>query len=263
MILIRLVGGLGNQLFQLSYALYLRGNQSLPIYLDTSAMGNYETPRELTINKIVDLDVLNVHLYQGRSLINKFRMVRLFSLSMFGVFFINDSSVREQPVRLRKAFLDGYFIKSVSQDIFISGVERIREALKPNLMTFPPNCRSDVCVLHIRGGDFLNDKKYNICDETYYSLMVEKVKKCKGISNFIILSEDVEYASKLAKGMGINAEVCSGTLEEDFEMLFHSKHVIGSNSTFCFWARALSSDPSKSTYLPAWWDRDSERSIYF
>ena len=88
--IVRLSGGLGNQLFQLGAALYLSNLRGYSgIYLDVDYLGLYSVPRELELYKILNID--NVVKIRS-NIVSRLRLPVHFSLNVGFWPFISDSN---------------------------------------------------------------------------------------------------------------------------------------------------------------------------
>jgi hypothetical protein len=125
---------------------------------------------------------------------------------------------------------DGYpFYQGKNQlDLINNSIEKIREWLIPSdfgktvlsELGFPP-------VVNVRGGDFKHIGR--LIHGDYYKTCRQFLSKPP-----IVVTDDVEYAGSIVK----NAEKILHT-DDDFSILFHSKELICSNSTYCWWAAFL------------------------
>jgi hypothetical protein len=82
-------------------------------------------------------------------------------------------------------------------------------------------------VVHIRGGDFA------LADRLTQVTIVEFIK---AYPDAICVTNDVKYVSAEYPQLNISR---SGSAKEDFITLAGAKHILPSNSTFCFWACAI------------------------
>ena len=110
--------------------------------------------------------------------------------------------------------------------------------------------------LHIRRGDYLNPENKSIfdgiCTESYYEQAIEEIKKSVKDAIFYIFSDDPEYARE--KYIGEEYIVVDINHGDDsfFDMYLMSlcKHNICANSTFSFWGARLNQNENKIMIRP-------------
>ena len=110
---------------------------------------------------------------------------------------------------------------------------------------------SEVAV-HIRGGDFLGISGYRFLTEEYYLYALGQAMK-SGFSNFVIVTDDLEYGRTMCEKLALTAPLASIRMADhfddmsDFDILRSSSARIIGNSTFAWWASALA-----TTAGPTW-----------
>jgi len=111
-IVVRMAGGLGNQIFQLGAALLLaRTSGDYKIILDDSALRNYGVARENEILKFFDFDRLNIDIRFGNSFIANFRIPKLIPIKKQKYPFVSDANFQYVIQKPNRYFtiLDGDF----------------------------------------------------------------------------------------------------------------------------------------------------------
>ena len=256
MLFSRMVGGLGNQLFQSAAFLKYRRDKEKVII---SFLGDIHIPkRENCLNYIFEMpNWLYLDNSSKLSLSTK-SLARISAGLRFGSFFplisINDRNfyLNKSHFKKRKIlFLDGYFNQNWNYENLyeLFSQLKLRKIIlnKKNLKV----CNENV-IIHIRGGDFLNIKNLNICNSEYYR---KAIKYClsKGFKKFTVICEDQKYGKEIINKMKscfIDLEISllkSSPIKEDFNIIRSSRIAILSNSTFSWWASFLSN--SKIEFL--------------
>lgn len=111
-------------------------------------------------------------------------------------------------------------------DVLLSHREDLKRWFKPSSFGIEIlSIRGWPVVVNVRGGDFIG-LNWTVRKE-YYHKCVENV------TNFIVVTDDPPYS----KGIFPRAEIIH--CEDDFSVLYHSKTLISSNSTYCWWAGFL------------------------
>lgn len=109
-----------------------------------------------------------------------------------------------------------------------------------------------VC-LHIRRGDYVNNKKYHICKEDYYINSIEKMKSIVENPTFIAFSEDIEYVKSLKLDCNILYVDENNPDYEELRLMYNCSHFIISNSSFSWWGQYLCDNPDKKVIAPSRW----------
>ncbi len=256
MLFSRMVGGLGNQLFQTAALLKYRYQKEKVII---SFLGDIHIPKR--VNCLRSIFEIPDWLYFDNS--RKLNLLtKLFARSSaglrFGSYFpligINDRNFNQKKSSFSNKkflFLDGYFnqgweyekLRSLFSILKLKKIKLNKERLKI--------CNQNV-VIHIRGGDFLSINNLNICKLAYYKNSIEYFIS-KGSKNFIVICEDQIYGKVLIKELKNYftdlqiSIVKSDSIRNDFNLIRSSKLAILSNSTFSWWASFLSN--SKKEFL--------------
>ena len=249
MIFSRIVGGLGNQLFQTAACLKYRNQREKVII---SFLGDIHVPKRINcLNYIFERpNWLYFDNSKELNILKKFVAKTSASLrfgSYLPLISINDRnfSSRNYLYSEKKIlFLDGYFnhqwtystLKNAFEQLKLRPIELNKELLQI--------CNNDV-IIHLRGSDFLKISDLNICKLEYYKKSINYAIS-KGCSSFKLICEDQKYGAEFLKEikkcfMDLKISMLkSDTIKNDFNLIRSSKFAILSNSTFSWWASFLS-----------------------
>lgn len=120
----------------------------------------------------------------------------------------------------------------------------------------------DVCVIHVRGGDFKNS--LSLLNGKYYTDSIEKMKTINNIKKFVAVTDDVHYCNTILPDVEIvsNSKYdnddkraihhMGGPIHKDFTILKNAKYSIISNSSFSWWATWINQD-NKFVIAPKYW----------
>lgn len=271
--MVKLMGGLGNQMFQYAAArsLALRHNVPLKLdlsFLESSQVGN--TPRQFALEcfaiSATKASHYEVMLMSARgenrpksiffSAIQKILCCSQYSER----FFHFDPEVLCLP---DKVYLEGYW---QSERYFVEHAELIRREftvkhplLGRNIEFADEIASVNAISLHVRRGDYVTDTTTNavhgVCAPDYYRKAAEMV--ARGVENprFFLFSDDPGWAADNLKLS--HPVVCIGhnidAPHEDLRLMSLCKHHIIANSSFSWWGAWLSGNPDKIVIAPKRW----------
>lgn len=258
LILVRLAGGLGNQIFQLSAALLLAKKIGInKISIDLSGLQKYEAKHK---NELVYFfDFKNIEINYVRNRIIDFRIPKILPFKLPFYPFISDKNFQWALKNPNKQLmiLDGYFQDCLSQEDFNTQIKILKEVFLPS--KYEENESS--CIIHIRGGDFVKLGWNVISPKEYYinaiKIMIDEYKK----NDFKIVTDDRKYAESILKEININYEFIGDSIYDDFYLIGKYKYRILSSSTFSMWASALSNNENSVVISPEYWTPNNPRKI--
>ena len=150
-----------------------------------------------------------------------------------------------------------------SIDYIISHREELRRWIKikseKNIKEFSD---SSICIVHVRGGDFLGSSAY--LDSNYYRNSVSKMKELNGDMQFVIVTDDISYARSIFSDFPIVGGSLSGESDSfkashhiggpiwmDWSILLNARNSIISASSFSWWPTWL--NESSNVIAPKYW----------
>lgn len=265
MTVLRLAGGLGNQLFQVMAGVLEARRSKRKVLVLTEALSTYAAARRPDVLKLVrSEDVVTTDEVQVPATI-QWLSLRARSGRWLPGAALND---RNFPGALGSPawtgdwrFLDGYFQRGWTQDLLDEAVAAAQ--LDPAAMADPGNPPCD-CVVHIRGGDFLHLSSHAIVDVDYYSRCLA-LAKAEGCRSFGIVTDDRRHAEQILRALAARHGDLSlflmpdhGAALPDFGTLRAARARIIGNSTFAWWASACDARQAP-TWSPDRFVRDTVR----
>jgi hypothetical protein len=258
---VRLYGGLGNQLFQLSAGLNLSASRSVKLIVDSSWLGRDNPHNKSSFESYEFPPTVNAAMvkYQSRNLRNKRVINSLLNRSQISPRFTHIHTPKEVGyVDLhslpRRVELRGYY----QSYIYLDGIN-------PDISPLNWKLSGDIAQreiegsigVHIRGGDYLLKKSgMQILSGAYYLRAIKQAKIYFPNLPLRIFTNDEEYAVKLLHEMRISEYTFFNDryldAAETLEALSKSKAIVGSNSTFAYWA-ALRAETGIPIIFPSDW----------
>lgn len=273
MIMVKLMGGLGNQMFQYAAArrLALRHGVSLKLdlsFLEGDQAGN--TPRRFALNCLAihagKASPREIILMSGRTTTRSGTFVaRLFQKICHYTdyrerFFHFDPKVLYLP---DNTYLEGYW---QSEQYFAEYAETIRREFTVNLPLLGRNRELadeiksvNAVSVHIRRGDYVTDAGTNaahgVCGIEYYRKAEEMILQSVENPVFFVFSDDPEW---VADNLHVRCPVIpvshNGEVpHEDLRLMSLCRHHIIANSSFSWWGAWLSVHPDKIVIAPERW----------
>jgi hypothetical protein len=267
MIIIRIHGGLGNQLFQYAYALYLKKILNLNNVYFERLRYKGEIDRPLSISKfnLTSFNLINSDFGRfNNSKINKLYNI-IFNYNRYIIEGSSKLSGNYLPriIPNQKIFLDGYWqkfqivneVEDILRSEFILNTS-ISSKLSDTEKLIMAQCYS--VSLHIRKTDYVSIKKNNSifanCSVNYYTEAIEYMLNnvSQDISIFIF-SDDFNWVKKHLH-IKSNHYLIEGNSDiEDLYLMSLCKHNITANSTFSWWGAWLNTNKSKIVTTPSTW----------
>jgi hypothetical protein len=275
-------GGLGNQLFQFSFAHSL--NQKIEVYLDFDA--RLDRPFELeNLIKFCEHDTKVIETSDRflRTRIKACRIPNKLNLSVLNKFvdFIAKIRIEENPFthlskeKMVENYMNlGYFQhwKNVQDNWKYFGCELIKCL---NQITVPSDILFDKSVmLHIRQGDLLNVKNtMGILDSSYYEKAIRKIKTSNSNVkfNYVILTDDILRANEIINQLDLADALVLGPDDlnawQTLKVMSNAHFLVAANSTLSWWGAFLASNNGGQIYFPdPWfknWHEEVKDAFYF
>lgn len=272
-VLARLIGGLGNQMFQYATGRALAERHGVPLLLDASGFAHYELRRyelaELSIQSRVATEdelaragVVAITPTLLNRVKRKLGMQRPANVLREGSF-TYDARIEgvQAPV-----YLDGYW---QSERYFVGIADMLRKEFTLNAPTDSANADmasriaaagNKAVSLHIRRGDYVNNphtaQYHGVCSLDYYRAAVEHVAARVADPHFFIFSDDhawvsenfrLSHATTLVDVNGADRGVW------DMALMKACGHHIIANSSFSWWGAWLNPAVDKIVVAPERW----------
>ena len=274
MIIVRLIGGLGNQMFQYATARAVAYRTNMPLKLDVTAFANYKLrPYRLGCFNIIedfatDTEVRRFRRPRRRQIIAFTTYeIRKHLLPSRGQKFVEERGPSFDPGILKidgGAYFAGYW---ASEKYFadVSGIIRHeftfkREPEEMNRKMIAMIDSTNSVSLHIRRGDYISNPVTNrfhgVLGLDYYSRAVNFIASRTTQPHFFVFSDDIAWAKenlRLSFPLSFIEHYGADRDYEDLRLMSRCKHHIIANSTFSWWGAWLNANPEKIVVSPEKW----------
>ena len=263
MVIIRIIGGLGNQMFQYAFAkaLQIKGYN---VKLDISNYNEYSPHGGFQLDKYsVDLETLN------SSFLKVYFFKALKKIGIFSKYYVVEKSLRFNSNYFEvnsSCYLEGYF-QSEKYFIGIRDVLLNQFKFKINISNYSKNVEALIksvkhsCSIHIRRGDFGDSKNFNIhgfCDLDYYLKATSKIEEYISDIKYFIFSDDPIWVKSFIDIDNAYFVVADFEKQphEDIYLMSLCKNNIIANSSFSWWGAWLNENQNKIIIAPKIWFSD-------
>ncbi len=251
MIVTKLSGGLGNQIFQYAIGRKLSIQNDTDLVLDISHYAD-DTKRKYALYvfniKAQTIDKMSGHIFLDYN-------EKQFSfdpevLKIEGDTWINGYWQTEKYfMDIREIILDDLRLK---KELSLESKKILEEISNSNSIS-----------LHVRRGDYVTEAKTNAfhgtCSESYYVEAVSKVSK-SGVIKIFVFSDDIKWCKENLKFPHSTVYVNERSTIPDYEELIlmsKCKHNIIANSSFSWWGAWLNTNNDKMVIAPKKWFSNS------
>lgn len=282
MIIVRLSGGMGNQMFQYALGRRLSLKFNVPLKLDID-MQTYLHDHGFNLTNIIfrpyDLDVFTI-------------AASIATQSEIPWWLRNYGTGKVRPIidGLRRRLIshagrekrEQYFDETLltkGPNMYLDGnwqtpkyFSEIQDILRKDFILKDPlseksqllqneitNC-SSVCV-HVRRGDYVNNASHDIgIGQEYYNKALEHISAKISIEKIYVFSDDIEWCKNNLTfnqpTFFVGTEYAGEKNQEHFSLMSSCKHFVIPNSTFSWWAAWLADHKTKIVVTPKKWFTD-------
>lgn len=235
-------GRLGNQLFQYSLVKSVSLRNGFDLYLhDNHDLVSYFNPEKLKYKSIKNSSIKFSVFNEKKDFV--------YDNSVFDIKESTDFFGYFQHLNYYKDFMFEIF------DTIEPQSKHIKQSL--NYIRNYSNNTDDCCSIHIRRGDYLENRNKNVfcyLDKDHYNNALNNIPK--GITVFI-LSDDIQYVkNELENFKYYNNIIFVDNINPiiNFYIMYLCRINVIANSTFSYWASLLSDkNNQKSVYYPSNW----------
>lgn len=273
MIIVRIRGGLGNQLFQcaIGYSLSKNKNTQMGVDISSFTLQNSRSYRLDCLNfsciNIVDssklpikIKILNNRYINKVMRIKKKSIIKINANTLY-VLENQDSLINEAGLNdADNLYIDGCFQTPI---YFQKYRKELLKAITPNYEysdcvkgLFDEIYKVESVAVHIRRGDFSKtrlDRYHYLLDNDYYIRAMDYIQENIECPIFYFFSDDIHWVEERF-GNNKNVQIVSIKEENsditELMLMKACKHIITANSTFSWWAAWLKEDDKAICIVP-------------
>ena len=292
MILVRLMGGLGNQMFQYAYAKHISLFNNVPLKLDVSLLGNDDKLKDRVVRNF-DLDLFSIQeketfatvkeieKFNGKespSFIDRviFKLKKLYQKE--NLLLQEGNKQKEHYLNLKTKSLcvvgrwqsESFFSDNVDEikklfsfDKFVSNSYSLDVSEKMGSQT--------TIVIHVRRKDYITHPDYSKTlgglDQQYYRDAIDFMETKLSMDSskkYFFISDDINWCKENFKDLKnvffVEQEKDKLGFFSDLWLLSKGDHSIISNSTFAWWGAWLGEKENSTVVAPLNWTRYKEYS---
>lgn len=247
MIITKIQGGLGNQMFQYAYGKHLATKYNKKLYSDISFY-QYQSLRSFSLQDFenIDLDIS----------VDKIK-------ANFPIYKIDDDFNYKEipPPNNFGYYLDGYW---QSEKYFKESESVIRNQFKPNKKLFEKILKTSgldtkTVSMHIRRTDYVTSNGYHpVQSLDYYQNAIDLIGD---YDNLYIFSDDINWCKENLNFKNMIFREGNSDIEDLFLMSMCSNNIIA-NSSFSWWGAWLNNNVDKKVIAPIKWFGDKTNINY-
>ena len=264
--IVRITGGIGNQMFQYALKLKLDSLSNEPCNIDIRFYQSENIHNGYELDKVFGI---NATQYEGplRAFADQFKL-------LYKIFFrigVRSLKTAHHVTEIRtcyrsdvfmtekNCYIDGYW---QSQEYFQGVEDVVRKAFQFPEFTEQENLKLEQIIntkqsvsLHVRRGDYLGVSRFVSLGKTnYYQSAIEYIKSVIEKPLFVVLSDDIEWSKE---NLDLPVDSIFVTWNQgnksyrDMQIMSICKHNIIANSSFSWWGAWLNNNPEKLVIAPS------------
>jgi hypothetical protein len=234
---IKVYGGLGNQLFQYAFGKAMMHN-GIPVRYDLSYFERKHDPdRHYSLDKFNTTNIKLGSLGSGKEM-NEVRLKYVQNIQYIKMDKCDFYGYWQHPAYFKEIISTLVEELKVRKDLYTDEFIDLRQQMIINSST----------SMHVRRGDYVSLNGHYVLSLEYYLKAVEHVA-----GQVYVFSDDVPWCKK-----NLPAEFIYVNLNEylSFDLMRVCKNNIISNSTFSWWAAFLNDNQNKKVISPVQWRKD-------
>ncbi len=251
-VIVRLKGGLGNQLFQYATARALAIDTRRTLHIDTGWYDRKSRPRKYRLNEFnIEQRTVSYSKAQLRLARFKSKLVQM-KLASGAIVTTEPKDLSFHPFEQKQnvdLLLEGYwqsyrYFSHHSQTLLEDF--KLADFVDTSTLHQPPE---QTVAVHIRRGDYITTKSAHIVTAQYIQ---NAVAEFGNNHDFLFFSDDIAWCKQTFKGSNFAFSNQPSDLMDLVQMSMCSHNIIA-NSSFSWWSAWLNDNPDKRVIAPAPW----------
>lgn len=272
MIIVKIWGGVGNQLFQYVFGLYLHNKYNVEVRYDENSFLSTDKLRKR------ELDALESDIkWDNHCTFSKFRGVKgrllryIYQLHPKHYYIGRDEKLPREIDYSKEYFFQGYWQDYKYYKWLLNNVPSFKVCSK----SFPSSLDSlkqQICAnsqsisIHVRRGDYFSPQfisVYGVCTEDYFHKAMQIIKEKVPNGQFFIFSDDLDWAKTHLELDDSAVYVPNYDISQFayIELMSLCKHHIISNSSFSWWGAVLNEQTDSIVISPSKWLLNTDKTI--
>ncbi len=287
MLIIKFMGGLGNQMFQYAFGVALSHSTGKDVFFDPSWFEEIKSYKGPLGKRVYELEYFNikpkfVSQEEAQKHINEIKvrnsylpgfLRHMFKIQKYKVLsdkvFEKEDNLYEPELLEFKGdrYYEGYF---QDEEYFIQHRDEILQAFTLKAPLDDANAKmlekiknTNSVSLHMRRGDYLVlQETFGLCTLKYYKNAIEYMASKTENPHFFLFSDDIEWVRENLKINYPCTIVDINTPQTgffDLELMKNCKHNIIANSSFSWWGAWLNKNPDRIIIAPKTWFLKGDR----
>lgn len=278
MIIVKLMGGLGNQMFQYAFGSYLAHKHGTELKFDvTFLLDRTPSKNPHFVFRDYDLSIFDIAVPEATDAeirLLKNRTGSAFAEKVLNKLFVPKKSyVRESQFNVSEqylnlpdnVYLEGYwqserYFEQLPADLLAS-LFVFKNPVAPYAAELLEEIKSahSVC-LNVRRGDFVANDLHGTMGNDYFSAAERILNEKQADLHYFVFSDDIEWCKenlRFTRPVKFIGHRYAGEKFSDYLRLMSAcRHFVIPNSSFGWWAVWFSEDPDKTVIAPKQWFGD-------
>ena len=256
-VVVQMIGGLGNQMFQYAAGRHLSASLGLRLFLDVSWLSTpyarikkrppFHLEKYNIKGRVLSPDTIIGSTDAGDT--DSFIKDRIGNVKVLSE---QESDLTDIAGVNDVLYLTGFW---QSEAYFSGSADRIKEELRPRDLSGIAKLERDILAtdsvgMHVRRGDYLaNQDRFPVLPPSYYDAAIQRLGDNY---KFYIFSDDPEWCRSHWHDKGY--EIIKGNSPvEDLYLMSLCRNIVIANSSFSWWAAWLDDDGNKRIIAPEDW----------
>ena len=238
-VVVKLQGGLGNQMFQYAFGKYISDKTGRRLVMDTSYLDNKDRGPNFAYRDY-DLDIFNLDVDVVGQFDEPFEYIQERWDAIHEVQY--DLIIQALNSTSENIYLDGYWPSPKYFNNTINCFNNFKYDIEESSKSLAEEIKnSNSVMINIRRTDFLNNDFHGTYGRPYVTKALEKIKDVNDCK-FFIFSDDVEWCKENLSDLGtiISHEHKGYKFSNYLQLMSLCKHFIIPNSSFAWWSAFLS-----------------------